>query len=136
MRIGISLPQHGSAATPDGLIAVAKRAEALGYDSLWVGDRLMSPVHPKSPYPIGDGTHPLPFRSLLEPVAALTLVAGHTERVTLGTSVLILPIYQPIVLARQLMTLDVLSKGRLRLGLRVIAELTSQIRSNGIVPSR
>src|SRR5690242_12445740 len=86
MRIGISLPQHGSAATPEGLIAVARRAEALGYHSLWVGDRLLAPVHPKSPYPVGDGTHPVAFRSFLEPLSALTLVAGHTEHATLGTS--------------------------------------------------
>jgi len=119
MRIGISLPQHGSAATPEGLIAIAKRAEALGYHSLWVGDRLLAPVQPTSPYPVGDGKHPLAFRSFIEPLSALTLVAGHTERVKLGTSVLILPIYHPVVLARHLMTLDVLCKGRLLVGLGV-----------------
>ena len=119
MRLGFSLPQHGSAANPDDLITVAKRAEEIGYQSLWVGDRLLAPVDPKSPYPIGDGKHPLAFRSFLDPLAVLTFVAGHTSRAALGTSVLILPIYHPVVLARQLMALDVLSKGRLRLGVGV-----------------
>jgi len=119
MRIGFSLPLHGSAAHPEGLITIAKRAEALGYESLWVWERLLAPVNPKAPYPIGDGTHPAVFRSALDPLAALTFVAGHTERVALGTSVLILPLYNPIMLARQLTTLDILSKGRLRVGLGV-----------------
>jgi probable F420-dependent oxidoreductase len=119
MRIGFSLPFHGRAAHPEGLITIAKRAEALGYDSLWMGERLLAPVHPKAPYPIGDGTLPAQFRSTLDPLAALAFVAGHTERVALGTSVLVLPLYNPILLARQLTMLDVLSKGRLRVGLGV-----------------
>ena len=119
MRIGFSLPLHGSAARPEGLITIAKRAEALGYESLWVWERLLAPVHPKAPYPIGDGTHPAQFRSALDPLEALTFIAGHTERVALGTSVLVLALYNPIMLARQLTTLDVLSKGRLRVGLGV-----------------
>jgi probable F420-dependent oxidoreductase len=84
-----------------------------------VGERLLAPVHPRAPYPLGDGTHLAQFRSALNPLAALTFVAGHTERVALGTSVLVLPLYNPLILARQLTTLDVLSKGRLRVGLGV-----------------
>jgi probable F420-dependent oxidoreductase len=119
MRIGFSLPLHGSAAQPEGLITIAKRAEALGYESLWVWERLLAPVNPQASYPIGDGTHPVQFRSVLDPLEALTFVAGHTERIALGTSVLILPLYNPTMLARQLTTLDILSKGRLRIGLGV-----------------
>jgi probable F420-dependent oxidoreductase len=80
---------------------------------------LLAPVHPKAPDPIGDGTHPAQFRSALDPLAALAFVAGHPARVALGTSVLVLPLYNPILLARQLTTRDVLSKGRLRVGLGV-----------------
>src|SRR5438093_6466646 len=119
MRIGFALPLHGSAARSDGLITIAKRAEAMGYESLWVWERLLAPVKPKTPYPLGDGKHPAAFRSTLDPLEALTFVAGHTDRVALGTSVLILPLYNPVMLARQLTTLDVLSKGRLRVGLGV-----------------
>jgi probable F420-dependent oxidoreductase len=113
------LPFHGRAAHPEGLIAIATRAEALGYASVWMGERLLAPVHPKAPFPLGDGTHPAQFRSALDPLEALTFVAGHTARVALGTSVLVLPLYNPLILARQLTTLDVLSKGRLRVGVGV-----------------
>ena len=108
MRIGFSLPLHGSAAHGEGLIAIATQAEALGYESLWVWERLLAPVNPKAAYPLGDGTHPASFRSVLDPIEALTFVAGHTRRITLGTSVLVLPLYNPVLLARQLTTLDVL----------------------------
>jgi probable F420-dependent oxidoreductase len=116
MRLGFGLPLHGGPARPDGLIAIARRAEALGYDGLWVWERLLAPVDPTVPYPIGDGTFPAAFRSVLDPVETLTFVAGHTSRVTLGTSVLNLPFYNPVLLARRLTTLDVLSGGRLRVG--------------------
>lgn len=119
MRVGFGLPQHGGAARPDGLITIARRAEALGYNSLWVWERLLAPVRPRAPYPIGDGTHPDVFRSVLDPLETLAFVAGHTSRVTLGTSVLNLPWYNPALLARQLTTLDVLSGGRLRVGFGV-----------------
>jgi len=119
MRIGFALPQHGEAAGPEGVITIAKRAEALGFDSLWVWERLIAPVSPRAPYPMGDGTHPAVFRSVLDPLETLTFVAGHTKRVTLGTSILVLPLYNPVLLARRLTTLDVLSSGRLRVGLGV-----------------
>jgi len=119
MRVGFGLPQHGGAARPDGLITIARRAEALGYDSLWVWERLLAPVEPQAPYPIGDGTHPAVFKSVLDPLETLTFVAGHTSHVTLGTSVLNLPWYNPALLARRLTTVDVLSGGRLRVGFGV-----------------
>jgi alkanesulfonate monooxygenase SsuD/methylene tetrahydromethanopterin reductase-like flavin-dependent oxidoreductase (luciferase family) len=119
MRTGLSLPFHGRAAHPEGLLTLATRAEALGYDSLWVGERLLAPVHPRAPYPLGDSTHPAQFRSALDPLAALAFVAGHTQRVAFGTSVLVLPLYNPLLLASQLTTLDVLSQGRFRVGLGV-----------------
>jgi probable F420-dependent oxidoreductase len=119
VRIGFSLPLHGSAAGPEGLITIAKRAELLGYESLWVWDRLLAPVNPKAPYPLGDGTHPPQFRSVLDPLEALAFIAGHTERISLGTSVLILSLYNPTLLARQLTTLDIVSNGRLKVGLGV-----------------
>jgi len=68
MRIGFALPQHGDAARPDGILTIARRAEALGYQSLWVWERLLAPVQPKAPYPIGDGTHPEVFKSVLDPL--------------------------------------------------------------------
>lgn len=116
MRFGFALPQVGSAVGPEALVAVAKRAEDLGFDSLWVLDRILWPVNPRAPYPIGDGSLPLQYKSVLDPLETLTFAAAHTRRVALGTSVLNLPWYNPVLLARRLTTLDVLSAGRLRVG--------------------
>src|SRR5262245_43007262 len=95
---------------------VAKRAEDLGYDSLWVLDRILWPVNPRAPYPIGDGSLPIQYKSVLDPMETLTFAAAHTSRIALGTGVLNLPWYNPVLLARQLTTLDILSAGRLRVG--------------------
>ncbi|MEE8200135.1 MAG: LLM class F420-dependent oxidoreductase [Candidatus Acidoferrales bacterium] len=118
MRIGICLPQLGALAGAENCVKAAQRAEALGYDSLWVLDRLLYPVKPQTPYPVTpDGSLPEPYQRVLDPIGLLMFAATHTQRVALGTSVLDMPFYNPVVLARQLTTLDVLSGGRLRLGL-------------------
>lgn len=117
MRIGITLPNMGPSANPEAVVAGARRAEALGYDSVWAIDRMLYPVRPRTPYPASpDGRLPDFYRAVLEPLSSLTFAAAHTERIGLGTSILDIPFYNPVVLARQLTTLDVLSKGRLRLG--------------------
>ena len=117
MRFGFALPQIGAFAGPDALVTVATRAEELGYDSVWVLDRVLAPLDPRAPYPpSADGSLPEPFKRVLDPLETLTFVAAHTSRVALGTSVLNLPYYNPVLLARQLTTVDVLSGGRLRVG--------------------
>ena len=117
MRLGFILPQIGPAASPEAIITVAKRAEELGYDSLWVTDRLLYPVQPQTPYvATPDGSLPEPYKIVLDPLHALTFAAAHTSRITLGTSILDMPYYNPVLLARSLTTLDVISNGRLRVG--------------------
>jgi probable F420-dependent oxidoreductase len=116
MRFGFALPQIGSLAGPEALAMVAKRAEVLGFDSLWVLDRLLWPVSPRAPYPIGDGSLPVQYKSALDPVETLMFAAAHTSRIALATGVLNLPWYNPVLLARRLTTLDILSGGRLRAG--------------------
>ena len=118
MRAGFILPQLGPAATPQANVTVAQRAEALGYASLWVTERLLWPLAPQSPFPATpDGALPEVYQRALDPLETLTFVAAHTRRIGLGTSVLNMPFYNPVVLARRLTTLDVLSGGRLRVGL-------------------
>ncbi len=114
MRLGFALPQIGQWAGPDSLARVATDAEQLGFDSLWVLERTLVPVEPRVPYV---GGRPLPdaLRTVLDPLECLGYVAALTSRVVLGTSVLNLPWYNPVLLARQLTTLDVLSNGRLAL---------------------
>jgi probable F420-dependent oxidoreductase len=116
MRFGFALPQVGSVVGPEALLSVAKRAEDLGFDSLWVLDRILWPVNPRAPYPIGDGSLPVQYKNVLDPVETLTFAAAHTSRIALATGVLNLPWYNPVLLARRLTTLDVLSRGRLRVG--------------------
>jgi len=118
MKIGATLPSLGTGTGPRALLTAAKRAEELNYDSLWVAERLLYPTNPRTPYPATpDGSLPKLYATALTPIEALTFVAGHTSRITLGTSVLIMPLHNPVMLARQLATLDVLSEGRLRVGL-------------------
>src|SRR5437588_3939734 len=118
MRIGFALPNIGPVATPEAVIAVAERAEELGYDSLWTIERLLYPVKPQRPYPATpDGSLPEVYKHALDPLEALTFAAARTRKIALGTSVLDIPYYNPVMLARRLTTLDFLSNGRLRVGL-------------------
>ncbi len=118
MRTGFVLPQVGPAASPQAIVHVAQRAEALGYDSVWVTERLLYPLKPQTPYPVTpDGSLPEPYKTVFDPLETLTFVAAQTRRIAVGTSVLDMPFYNPVLLARRLTTLDVLSGGRLRVGL-------------------
>jgi probable F420-dependent oxidoreductase len=118
MRLGYGLPHIGPLTGPDALVRAAQRAEALEYHSVWALDRLLYPLAPRTPYPVTpDGSLPEYFKVAMDPVEALAFAAAHTRRVTLGTSVLNMPYYNPVVTARRLATLDVLSGGRARVGL-------------------
>lgn len=117
MKLGFALPNIGPVATPDAVTKVAQRAEALGYHSLWTVERLLYPVNPQSPYPATpDGSLPEPYKHALDPLDVLAFAAAATSKITLGPSVLDIPYYNPVMLARRLTTIDVLSKGRLRIG--------------------
>ncbi|MGE0487966.1 MAG: LLM class F420-dependent oxidoreductase [Vulcanimicrobiota bacterium] len=113
MKFGLFSLNHDACSYPDGIRAVARRAEELGYESLWAGDHIVLPDPWQAPAPLK------PEERLLEPVVALTFAAAVTERLLLGTGVIILPQRQPLVLAKQLASLDVLSKGRLLVGIGV-----------------
>ena len=118
MRLGFGLPVGGTRATPDNMLMLAQHAEALGYRSLWVFQRLLCPVSPLNAYyGTPNEAWPEPFRSTLDPIVTLAFIASQTKRVRLGTSVLVAPFYSPIVLGKQLATLDVISRGRLTVGL-------------------
>jgi probable F420-dependent oxidoreductase len=117
MRIGVTLPSMGHLSQPNNLLEAAKEAEQLSYDTLWVADRLLYPIKPRTKYPVTpDGSLPDFYKRVLDPIEALTFVAAHTSRIGLGTSVLDIPFYNPVTLARRLTSLDILSNGRLRAG--------------------
>jgi probable F420-dependent oxidoreductase len=105
MHYGIHLPHAGERASPVLIRRFAVQAEALGIADVWVSEHI---ILPRTQF-----LRPLPF---YEPVLTLTWVAAVTERVNLGTSVLVLPMRHPIPLAKELATLQNLSNGRLILG--------------------
>ena len=121
MRIGFTLPQYGPVANrPEDITRFAAEAERLGADSLWVGDRLLSPLAPKIGYGMaGPGPSPKEFESVFDPFTALALAAAVTTRVRLGTNVLNAPFYSPLLLARSLTSIDRASGGRLVAGFGV-----------------
>jgi probable F420-dependent oxidoreductase len=103
----------GALADPEGVASVAQTAESLGFESIWVGEHpvLIDPQAPPSP---------LPSRSeLMDPVPVLAYAAACTSRIQLGTGIVILPLRNPVILAKELATVDVLSRGRLLVGIGV-----------------
>jgi probable F420-dependent oxidoreductase len=118
MEFGCHLPVYGPAATREVVLGVARRLEALGYDALWVSDHVVIPWRIESRYPYSaTGDFPLtPGTDFLEPLVTLALVAGATERIRLGTSVLVVPHRHPVLAAKMLATLDHLAPGRVILG--------------------
>ncbi len=108
MEIGFGAPVSGSWATPATIREVAQKAERLGYASLWTFQRTLFPATD----PI-----PPPYRSVHDPLAVAAYLAAVTERARVGIAIVNLPFYAPIVLAKALTSIDVLSDGRLDAGL-------------------
>jgi probable F420-dependent oxidoreductase len=117
MRLGFGLPVAGGWATPENMVAVAREAESLGYQSLWTVQRILYPRAPRNEYAGSPGgPWPAYFESVADGLVALGYVAAATSRIRLGTAVVNLPYYSPVLLAKQLATLDVVSGGRLTVG--------------------
>ena len=117
MRLGFGLPVAGGWATPENMMAVAREAESLGYHSLWTVQRILYPSSPRNEYAgAPGGPWPAYFESVADGLVALGYVAAATSRIRLGTAVVNLPYYSPVLLAKQLATLDVVSGGRLTVG--------------------
>jgi probable F420-dependent oxidoreductase len=118
MKFGLSLSNRGPQARPDAMMRFAQRAEALGYDSLAVSDHIVIPKAMPHNYPY----HPngafswQAARDFYEPLTTLMFLAGRTNRLRLGVSVLIVSYRNPVTTAKMLATLDALSEGRMFLG--------------------
>jgi probable F420-dependent oxidoreductase len=121
MKYGFTLPGRGPLATPDNLAAIARRGEELGYDCALFGDHIAVPRHIASPYPYTEtGEFPGSASGVaMEQLTVLAFLAGQTQSIRLATSVIIVPHRNPLVAAKALATLDVLSKGRLVVGVGV-----------------
>jgi probable F420-dependent oxidoreductase len=114
VQLGFAVPTAGSWATPDRQVELARRAEELGYASLWTFQRLLFPADPAE----ADNPRWQPvYRSVHDPLITLAFLAAHTSRLRLGVAVLNMPWYSPVLLAKLATTLDHVSNGRLDLGL-------------------
>jgi probable F420-dependent oxidoreductase len=117
MRFGIHLTNHGPATNTDSIATLARSADELGYDSIWVSDHVVVPDRFDSVYPFrGNPFTPESWGRVHEPLITLAFVAALTSRVRLGLSVLIAPQRNPVLTAKQLATIDSLSVGRLDVG--------------------
>jgi probable F420-dependent oxidoreductase len=118
MKVGITLPNLGIQATRDNILQTATQAEKEGFDSVWTITRILWPLKPQTPYPASpDGSLPVEYQTAFDPLDVLTYVAASTSKIALGTSVIDMFFYTPIMLAKRYATLDVLSQGRVMSGL-------------------
>jgi probable F420-dependent oxidoreductase len=109
--LGCGVPVSGAWATADNQVRFVRMAEDLGYRSAWTFQRLLVPAQP-----VGRSALEA-YRSVLDPVVSLAHLAGRTDRIRLGVAVLNMPFFSPVLMAKQLATLDILSAGRLEVGL-------------------
>lgn len=118
MRFGVHLPHIGPFHDGDSMRRFARAVEDMGYDSVWGSDHVVFPAGYQSKYPYSEtGDFPLPGNvPWVEEVTALTFIAGATTRIRLGTSIIVLPYRNPVLNAKVLGSLDVLSGGRLIVG--------------------
>jgi probable F420-dependent oxidoreductase len=101
---------------PQFLLPIARHADELGYESLWLGEHLLFPSRIDSKYPYGTLPPPLPSTALFDPLITLTYIAAQTRQIQLATGVYILPLRHPVIAAKLIATLDALAGGRVILG--------------------
>ncbi|MGP4026908.1 LLM class F420-dependent oxidoreductase [Actinomadura sp. 3N407] len=123
--VGLFAVNLHACAEPRAAARVAELAEDLGYDSLWVADHVVLPS------PRTDSSPLDPDVPVLDPLIALAHLAAHTERIALGTGIIVLPQRNPLILAKQLASVDVLSQGRLIFG-TAVGYLEPELRALGV----
>ena len=121
MKFGVFLPVSGRAASRKTLMQAAQQAEALGYDSVWAADRLVMPWKINTTYPYSkEATFIVPpDRPFFDTLTCLAFLAGCTEKIQLGMSVMVMPYRHPLHWAKIATTIDQLSTGRLIMGVGV-----------------
>jgi probable F420-dependent oxidoreductase len=117
MKLGFALPHIGPVASRDNIREAARQAEQLGYHSPWTNERVLVPVNAKTPYPgSADGKLNAEYATVFEHLTVLTYASAVTSTIRLGVSVINIPFYNPVMLARRVATMDQLSDGRVTLG--------------------
>lgn len=125
MQIGLFGINNGPSSDPGAMITIAQACEAAGFDSVWTGEHVVLPDPQMPPSPVA------PEHPMLDPAVALTWVAACTTSLKLGTGIIILPQRNPLVLAKEMASVDHLSNGRLILGVGV-GYLEPEFRALGI----
>jgi probable F420-dependent oxidoreductase len=116
VKLGLSLPAAGPDASPDAITTVAEAADRIGLDSLWLFERLLSPIGEIDMFG-QKGPMPEIYNTVYSPLETLAYAAARTSRIRLGTSVMVALLHNPVALARSIATLDQLSGGRVIAGL-------------------
>ncbi len=121
MKFALTGVGTGSTVRPEPLVQVAQKAETLGFESVWIPEHLAVPLSMDSPYPYSaDGQFPGgPGAGLHDPFVALSFVAAHTTTIKLGTGVFVLPLRNPLAVAKAVVSVDVLSNGRMLFGVGI-----------------
>ena len=118
MKVGLVVPQFGINATKENLINFVQIADREGFESLWVYDRMLYPITPQQPYPGTPNKREWPdeFKNNLDPLTTLAFIAANTSKTNLGTCIIDMIFHNPITLAKEFTTIDILSEGRVICG--------------------
>jgi probable F420-dependent oxidoreductase len=114
MKIGIFAMLSESTIDP---VSAARKCEELGFESIWVPEHAIIPVHTKVPYPALDGKIPEPYTRFPDPFVLLAMMSSVTTRLKLGTAICLVPERHPLALAKEVATLDYFSGGRFLFGI-------------------
>jgi len=121
VKVGLVVPQFGMNSTKENLITFIHLAEKEGFESLWVYDRMLYPLNPQQPYPGTPNKRKWPeyFQNVLDPLTTLAFIAANTTKANLGTCIIDMIFHNPITLAKEFTTIDILSQGRMICGLGI-----------------
>ena len=125
MKFGLYAINYGTCADPTSLVRVAQYAESAGVESVWAGEHIVLPSPQPADYAIA------PDIAFLDALVALTLAAAHTTSITVATGIIELPLHHPVLLAKQLASVDQISNGRLTVGVGV-GYLEAEFRAMGV----
>jgi len=118
LKLGLSIPQVGVKGTRENALKLAQLAEKANFESLWVQERLLWPINPQSKYPATpDGSLRIEYQHNLDSMNLLSYIAAYTNKILLGTGIIVTAYHSPVRFAKEVTTVDILSQGRMICGL-------------------
>jgi len=120
LKLGLSIPQVGVNGTRENALKLAQAAEKENFESLWVQERILWPINPKSKYPASpDGSLREEYQHNLDSMNLLSYIAANTSKILLGTGIIVNAYHLPVRFAKEVATVDILSQGRFVCGLGI-----------------